>query len=58
MYLVKNNNKTKGYLSLSRLMKEEGIDKSLKTQLSAMLDGNKVLIGLLIIEKIEVDERI
>lgn len=56
MYLVTKGNVKKGYLSLSRLMKVERLEKGVKEQLSEMLEGHKVGVGKLVIEKIEVDD--
>ena len=58
MYLVQKGNKNKGYESLSRLLKEEGIDRGVKKQLAEMLEGHPVMIGDLLIEKLIVDTRI
>lgn len=56
MYLVIKEGKKKGYNSLSRLMRVEGIDKTVKGQLSTMLENHKLVIGHLVIENVEVDE--
>lgn len=57
MYLLTRSNKKKGYLTLNRLFKEEGIKKEYKDQVKDMLSGAIVRLGDLSIEKIEVDER-
>jgi len=58
MYLVSKNNYKRGYISLSRLMSVEHIDNSIKSELKRMLMDKPVLIGDLVIEVIEVDERV
>lgn len=62
MYLVIRTNKTpnkKAYLSLDRLFKVEGIDKSYKSQIKSMLNSSVIHIGNnFSIEKIELDDKL
>jgi hypothetical protein len=58
MYLITRENKKTGYVFLDTLLREEGISREYKKQIRQMLQGHKVMIGNILIEKIFVNERI